>query len=277
MDCLDLPVWIASGRLDTAGLLHPGMQPSGTVGDATIRQPDAVLFPEPDGIGRWAQQVYFRLLDCGLRIPPGASSGAGVTSNPVGYNRVYVQCGQDFSVESWWAGLLAGKVVLTNGPLLRPRVNGELPGHVFKAQSGQELDLVVEAQLSTREKIDYFEIIRNGRPEVQVRLEDWAAEGGRLPAVTFDESGWMMVRVVTRNTETYRCACSGPFYVEFDGQPRVNPQAVQFFLDWVYKRARAIRAEEGGQRNDVLRYHRAARDYWQGLLEKGQRVSPTDP
>ena len=25
-DCLDLPVWIASGRLDTVGLLHPGLQ-----------------------------------------------------------------------------------------------------------------------------------------------------------------------------------------------------------------------------------------------------------
>ena len=277
MDCLDLPVWVASGRLDTVGLLHPGLRPKSTVGDAIIRQPDSVLFPEPDGIGRWSQQIYFRLLECGLRIPPAASSGAGGTSNPVGYNRVYVHCGEDFSVESWWSGLKRGNVVLTNGPLLRPRANGELPGHVFKAQAGQELDLVIEANLGTREKIDYFEIIKNGRPEIQVRLEDWVAEGGRLPAVTFDDSGWMMVRVVTRNTETYRTACSGPFYVEFDGQRRVNPEAVQFFLDWVYERARAIQVEEGGQRAEVLRYHRAARDFWQGLLDKGQDGPKANP
>ncbi len=277
MDCLDLPVWIASGRLDSAGLLHPGLQPKSTVSDATIRTPDSVLFPEPHGIGRWSQQIYFRLLECGLRIPPAASSGAGITSNPVGYNRAYVHCGQDFSVDSWWDGLRKGKVVLTNGPLLRPRANGQLPGHVFQVQSGQMLDLEVEAQLGTREKIDYFEIIKNGRPEVQVRLEDWVANRGRLPAVTFDASGWMMVRVVTRNSETYRCACSGPFYVEFDGQPRVNPEAVQFFLDWIYERARAIEVDEGGQRADVLRYHRAARDYWQGLLSQGQDVPAADP
>ena len=46
----------------------------------------------------------------------------------MGYNRVYVHCGESTDVRGWWEGLRAGRVVVTNGPLLRPRVNGELPG-----------------------------------------------------------------------------------------------------------------------------------------------------
>jgi hypothetical protein len=126
--------------------------------------------------------------------------------------------------------------------------------------------LEVEAQLGTREKIDYFEVIKNGRSALQVRLEDWAAKGGRLPPVTFEESGWMMVRVVTRNEQTYRCACSGPFYVSFDDRPGIRRAACQFFVDWIYDRAREIRLQDPKQQAEVMRYHRAARDFWERRL-----------
>lgn len=35
--------------------------------------------------------------------------------------------------DAWWEGLREGKVVVTNGPL-RPKVNGQPPGHVFQAK-----------------------------------------------------------------------------------------------------------------------------------------------
>ena len=50
--------------------------------------------------------------------------------------------------EGWWEGLRAGRVVVTNGPLLRPRVNGELPGHVFRSQSGEVIELTVQLNLA---------------------------------------------------------------------------------------------------------------------------------
>ena len=40
--------------------------------------------------------------------------------------------------------------------------------------------------------------------------------------------------------QTYRYAMTAPYYVEFDYQPRISKQAAQFFLDWVYQRARQI-------------------------------------
>lgn len=259
----DLPAWVATGQVDSVGVLHSGLHANGSVDPPQTKPRDKTLFPDPLGVGRWADQVYFRLLESGHRIPPGAGSGAGQVDNPAGYNRVYVHCGAEFSVPAWWAGLKAGRVVITNGPLLRPRVNGQLPGHVFTGVAGDELALQVELELGTQEKIGYLELIQNGRSAWQVRLADWAAQGGQLPAVRFRESGWLLVRVVTENSQTYRAASSGPFYVEFADRPRVSRAAAQFFLDWVFQRARQLEIADPVQRSAVLTYHRAARDYWQ--------------
>ena len=89
---------------------------------------DRKLYQGPFGNARWSQDIYFKLLECGLRIPPSAGSGSGMAPNPVGYNRVYVHLDGDFSYEAWWKNFRAGRVVVTNGPLMRPSVEGQPPG-----------------------------------------------------------------------------------------------------------------------------------------------------
>ena len=93
--------------------------------------------PAPRGNGYWTQEIYYHLLNCGLRIPPSAGSASGVLPNPVGYNRVYVHVGKELTWEKWWEGLRAGRSFVTNGPLLRVTADGELPGHVFTAADGR--------------------------------------------------------------------------------------------------------------------------------------------
>ncbi len=264
----DMPVWLASGRLHGVMLANRHLLRSGVVDHEAGGMPrDPGLFPEPHGNGRWSVHAYYQMLNAGLRVPPAAGSGSGENENPVGYNRVYVHCGEEFSPEAWWEGLRAGRVVVTNGPMLRPRANGELPGYVFTAEQGEKVELEIELNLATREKIDYLEIIRNGRVEHEVRLDAWAKAGGRLPPVTFEESGWLLVRAVTNNTSTYRYATSGPFYVEIGYEPRISRSAAQFFLDVTYRRARELRLPEGEERARVLLFHRAARDFWQRRVD----------
>ena len=53
-------------------------------------------------------------------IPPSAGSGSGEAPNPVGYDRVYVHVDGELSYEKWWQAFRAGRVVVTNGPLLKP-------------------------------------------------------------------------------------------------------------------------------------------------------------
>jgi hypothetical protein len=169
--------------------------------------------------------------------------------------------------DGWWQNLRKGRVTVTNGPLLQPRVNGELPGHVFRADEGGTVQLDITLNLSTREKIEYLEVVKDGRVEHEVRLDQWAKEGGRLPTVNFDRSGWMLIRARTNNTQTFRSAITGPYYVDIGYQPTISKTSAQFFVDWVAERAKLLKLADADQRSEVLRYHRAARDFWQKKLD----------
>jgi hypothetical protein len=189
-----------------------------------------------------------------------------VAPNPVGYNRVYVHVDQPFSYERWLENLRAGRVVVTNGPLIRPNVGGELPGYVFQADAGQEVALEVGLTLSTRDPISYLEIVQNGRSVQEVRLDQWTEAGGKLPPLKFRESGWFVVRAVTDVGTTHRFASTGPYYVEIGYQPRISRAAVQFFLDWLD--ARANRPLETGADRSADPHVERARVFWQELLAK---------
>src|SRR3989454_8543551 len=142
----DVPVWVASGQVDSIGIANNHMCRSQMYESEAWGKPrDASRLPVPLGNGYWSQEIYYHLLNCGLRIPPSAGSASGVLPNPVGYNRVYVQVGKKLAYGKWWEGLRAGRCFVSNGPLLRCRVNGKLPGHVFKAAAGKELNLKITA------------------------------------------------------------------------------------------------------------------------------------
>jgi hypothetical protein len=230
----DFPVWLARGELDAIQVITPHQLRDDVVDNEGDGRPrDRLLFPGRTGNGRWAEMVYFQVLNCGLRIPPAAGSGTGENDNPLGTNRVYVYCDDEFTPNAWWEGLEAGRVFATNGPLLRTRVHGEPPGYVFRLGPDEHLKFEIGLNLATREPVEYLEIIKNGAIEREERLDKWAAAGGRLPALEFDDSGWFLVRAVTTNTKKYQLAISGPYYVERAGRPRVSRASVQFFLDWI--------------------------------------------
>jgi hypothetical protein len=265
----DLPIWVASGQLDSVQLANRNLGRKSAVDNETGGKPrDKFYFPDPTGNGRWSERIYYHLLNCGLRLPPTAGSGSGAVANPLGYNRMYVHVDGEFSYEKWWEALSQGHVVVTNGPLIRPNVEGEMPGHVFRADAGRQMDLEVGLTLSTRDRVAYLEIIKNGELAHQVRLDDWAKMGGKLPPLNFNESGWFVIRAVTDVPNTYRFATTGPYYVEIGDGPRISKSSAQFFLDWVSERANDLKLDDADEREAILKYHRQARDFWQSLVDK---------
>jgi hypothetical protein len=219
------------------------------------------------GNGYWSQEIYYHLLNCGLRLPPSAGSASGVLPNPVGYNRVYVQVAKGFDHDRWWEGLRAGRSFVTNGPLLRVEANGEPPGHVFTATEGEEATVEVKARLTTRDPIRTLEIIKDGQVERAVPVEDWRRTG-TLGTVRFRKSGWFLVRVIADNPKTFRFASTAPFYVEVgEAKRRVSKASARFFLEWVRERVGRIKLDDRGQREEVVKYHRQAEKFWQDLVE----------
>jgi hypothetical protein len=266
----NLPVWLASRKLDAIQLIHRHSLREGVVDNEDDGRPrDESLFPGHTGNGRWSAAVYHHVLNCGFRIPPVAGSGSGANDSPVGTNRVYVHCGDEFTPESWWQDVAKGRVFVTNGPLLRPIVEGHPPGYVFHLDSSESMSLEIGLNLATRVPVEYLEIIKDGEVYADVRLAEWKQKKGRLPPVEFDDSGWFLVRAVTSNPKTYQFASSGPYYVEKNGRPRVSKRSVQFFLDWIDTAETHIRKlpNVGDTKREALLAEQAsAREFFDELM-----------
>jgi hypothetical protein len=195
-----------------------------------------------------------------------------VLPNPVGYDRVYVHLDGRLSYAKWWEGLRAGRSFVSNGPLLRSSVNGELPGHVFKADAGKELKLEITAKLDTQDRIWAIEVIRNGHVERTVSFDDWKRAGG-LGVLKARESGWFLVRTIADNARTFRFASTAPYYVEIGPTTRrISKASAQFFLDWVRERAKRVKLDDPSERQEVLQYHKMAERFWEDLVNRANAV-----
>ena len=265
----DVPVWLASGEIDSIGLANNHMCHNRMYESEAWGKPrDAKRLPPPRGNGYWTQELYYHILNCGLRIPPSAGSASGVLPNPVGYNRVYVHVGKEFNYDNWWNGLKAGRSFVTNGPLLTCRANGKLPGHVFTAGEGDNVAINVDVSLISNDPIPALEIIKDGRlvrrVNINRRLGDVA-----LGTLTFRQSGWFLVRAIADNPRTFRFASTAPYYVEVGKKKRrISKQSTQFFLDWVEERIARVKKnlDDPRQRNEVLLFHEQGRKFWRDRL-----------
>ncbi|GAA4469098.1 hypothetical protein [Novipirellula rosea] len=273
-----LPVWLASQRVDGFFILGDWLRlDRKIINPADGREPDGPRTEHPTELGRWAERIYSNLLEAGFRIPPLAGSGSDAPTTPVGYNRLYVaapleayrQLDSDanaavrvLSETEWWHRAFRGNSVATNGPMLLPTLSGQIPGHVFTANGGQTLTLQPEIQLSVRDPVDYLEVIHNGEVFYSARLDEFAKAGGVIPALEVEESGWVMIRVVTLYEDHYRAAISAPWYIEFDGQPRVTKRSVEFFRDWLSQYEARLKKLPPQELAPHIPYIRAARAFW---------------
>ena len=259
----DFPMWVAHGIGDSVGLAHNHMHRSSVLdSEAWGRARDVARYPGPQGNGRWSQDIYYHLLNCGVRLPPSAGSASGVLPNPVGYNRAYVHVDGELTWEKWWSGLRAGRSFVSNGPLLRGRANGQWPGHIFKG--GGPVRIALDWQLDAREPIRAVELVRNGRVQ-QVNLP-----------VTFEmrESGWFLVRAIADVTNTFCFASTAPWYVEVAGKP-MQPvrESAEFFVQWSQDRIKEM-AKLGTisakQRGELAAPWRESERFWQAKLAQAR-------
>jgi hypothetical protein len=269
----DLPLLVARGQVDSVAVITSALRRDKVVPSTLTRPVPPGKYLPATGPAEFPQDVYFHLLNCGLRLPPtagsgsGASTGAAAVGNPVGYNRTYVDVDRpDFSYEAWWSGLAAGQVTITNGPLIRPQADGASPGFLF-ASEGDPVSLDLQMNLTTRDKATYVEIIRDGRLVQNLPLRDWA-EKREIAPVAFQESGWCLIRVRCDHPQTYRFAMTAPWYVTFRGKPRVSKASAEFFLEWVNERAAKLKIADAETRAAAEKEIEFARSWWRKKVDE---------
>jgi hypothetical protein len=264
----DAPLWVASGQPFSAGLANANMCRDGMYRGGeepgNCKPRDSLRLPPPLGNGFWTLETYYHMLNCGLRIPPSAGSASGGMPNPVGYNRIYVYVEGAFSYEKWWEGFRQGRSFVSNGPLLRGRAAGKLPGHVFSAPAGEEVNVELTVQFTSQDAVRAIEIVKDGRVERTVPLEDATRSGG-LGRVSFKKSGWFAVRAMVDHPKTFRFAHTAPYYVEIGkDKHRVSKTSAQFFQDWTSERLQQLsRIGNANQRQELLEQVEHAKKFWE--------------
>lgn len=264
----DMPVWVASGQVDSIGIAHNHMQAGGVLdNEAWGKARHRAIYPGAHGNGHWTQDIYYHLLNAGLRLPPSAGSASGVLPNPVGYNRMYAHVRGELTWPKWWDAVRKGHVFVSNGPLLRVKANHRLPGEILSFSAGETLEVKLAGTLDALDPIQAVEIIRNGEVAQTVPADN--LRGGVFATLTFQDSGWFLVRAIADVPETFRFASTGPFYVEVSGAPpRVSRRSAAFFRDWVRERMGRIQLDDPRQLDEVLAYQRQAEHFWQRTMDE---------
>jgi hypothetical protein len=261
----DVPTWLASGQMSSIGIANnhmcrAQMYPS----EAWGKPRDARRLPEPRGNGFWSQEVYYHILESGLRLPPSAGSASGVLPNPVGYNRVYVRLDEPFSSQAWFRGLARGRSFVTNGPALLVTADGDDPGASIELRPGERRTIRLAIRLVTQDPITHIEVIQNG---AVIKTIPCSGDVQQRHAATLsvDQSGWFLVRAITDEKHTFRFASTAPWFVVVRGaEPRISRKSAQFFLDWVDERIARVAANvvDESEQRAVLLWHEKARTFW---------------
>jgi len=221
--------------------------------------------------------VWYRLLNCGFRLPAGAGTDAMANyaslRGPVGMNRVYVKAAAPLDRGRFLDALRRGKSFVTNGPLIGLTINGKEIGAEITLPAGKH-QLTFDAFLRSIVPVDHLEIVFNGNVIQEIELKDGrttADANGRLP---LEKSGWFVLRAWTEKSEypvldKYVYATTSPIYVTVGDKPVRSPEDATYFMEWIDNVAKEADLHQGyntGQeKTETLEIFKKARAVFEGL------------
>src|SRR2546425_3420362 len=187
------------------GYVHPfdtPPDPSDTTEQLTYELPVDVALGKVDYLEvmgysdhRITSDIWYRLLNCGFRIPAGAGTDAfpnfASLRGPPGLVRVFVRSGPALDRSSFLAGLKAGRTFVTNAPLLEFTLGGREIGDEIRLPAGGGR-LTARVGLRSSVPIDHLEVIGNGsvvnrgaRAQPHARSEEHTSELQSLAYLVF--------------------------------------------------------------------------------------------
>jgi WD40 repeat protein len=198
-------------------------------------------------------RVWYRLLNCGFRIPAGAGTDAMTNfaslRGPLGTDRVYVESPLPMDRARWYSALKAGKSFATNGPLLQLSISGVGIGGALALPAGNHR-LPVRITLRSNVPLDHLELIGNGRIVAAVPLSGARTRADTTITVESAASGWYILRAYSDRAiepvlDIYPFGTTSPIYVTVGGKPVRSVSDAEYFLRWLGRLQAAVSEHEG--------------------------------
>jgi hypothetical protein len=183
---------------------------------------------------------YYTLLDCGFRLRPTAGTASGVHPVPLGFGRVYVHVGKDFSYDAWVKGLNEGRSFVTTGPMLLAELDGRDLGEVFRPSGDSPHVLRLTGRALSAVPLSRIEVIVNGEVAERIKPANRKSDAGGYESaldtrLKVDGSSWLAVRCYEERPDgRVRFAHTAPWHVDVDGKPlRPRKAEVEFLVQRV--------------------------------------------
>ncbi len=278
IDWRDSAALVALGQIDSAGLVYNSFNPYGVElgGGNTAKFKPA--FATPGGMMYWAMNVYYKLLNCGFRLPVSAGTASGVKPTPLGYSRVYVHISGKFSYQEWFRELKAGHSFATNGPMIFLTVNGHAVGDTihFPSDAAKAARQVrVHAEVDSLGDLDRLEIVWKGKVVKRIFA---STNCHRLTAdflFTVPGTGWFAARTLEKPTKTVQFAQTSPLYAEVGHDRGIVPDDARFFVQLMNREIEHYRNIQGfhseADRQAMLDMYTRARAIYSGLASPDTR------
>ena len=202
--------------------------------------------------GRLPTDLWYGFLNLGYKLLPAAGSDFPYMDLP-GVVRSYVQVDGPFSVDAWFDAFRAGRLYVTNGPLLEVAADGRMPGAELHVKRGAAVEVVAEASLNPDlDRLDRLELVVHG----EVVATEPAAGRDRVrlrTTVTADRSLWLAVRAFGERQEpgNVTVAHSAPVYVIVEGRPFYRDERVPELVALQRSRLRELLTEAVDPNGDL--------------------------
>jgi hypothetical protein len=128
----------------------------------------------------------------------------------------------------------------------------------------------VNVSLTVRDPVEYLEVVHNSQTLYRARLDEHAQRGGEIPPLKVNQSGWVLIRVVTDHEPSYRFGMTAPYYIEIDGRPHIKKEAIAYFQSWLEESSKKISKLDAAERDAYQPYLEKAREFWQSRALQGQ-------
>jgi hypothetical protein len=187
--------------------------------------------------------IWYRLLNCGVRLPISTGSDWYVCSS----NRVYAEVGTDFSYAAWLAALKQGRTFATNGPILQLHVDGFTPSN-DSIEMGRRRRANVGVSWSSDVPIDVVEVVCDGVVAAAQMNCDGDLAGTMSARIDVADVGWIAARASGGRRARFGQATwshTSPVYLRSGSNRAAGARAAAEFCrelitaeDWVRTKAR---------------------------------------
>ncbi len=223
---------------------------------------------------------WYRLLNTGLRCAISAGSDSFTNRRHhwiPGGHRVYVYTGDSLNAGDWVENFREGHSFATNGPILRFKVNDQLPGAELKLVSGDRIR--VEASATSLVPMQRLEIVVNGEVVATENARGNGSSVSLSKEIPVTEGAWVAARVrgdfhryLVNDTDLY--AHTSPVYLTVDGKGVSRKADGQFFVEWVDQLITRVqdkgRFASEDDRREVVTLFKKARAYYEGVAAQGR-------